>query len=116
MKRLILVAFALAISLTACLVVPEGRHYGPGAPAVVIAPPLPSVVILGDDPYYYNGGYYYYYQGNSWSYSRSRGGPWVTLPRDRYPGEVRYKHRDEDNDRGHGYGHEKEHGRGHDDD
>ncbi|MHB8828614.1 MAG: hypothetical protein ACYC6Q_03660 [Syntrophales bacterium] len=44
-----------------------------------------------EDPYYAYGGYHYYYNNDQWYYSRSRGGPWVDLPRDRYPKEVRYK-------------------------
>ncbi len=57
----------------------------------VIVPALPSIVVLEEEPYYHHGGYYYYYRGDSWSYSNSRSGPWVELPRDRYPKEVRFK-------------------------
>jgi len=48
-------------------------------------------VVLEEGPYYRHGGYFYYYQGTTWSYSQSRGGPWVALPRDRYPKEVKFK-------------------------
>ncbi len=78
----------------------------------VIVPALPSIVILEDEPYYYQGGYYYYYHDNRWSYSQSRGGPWVELPRDRYPRETRFKGRGEE--RGRGYERGRGEKRGHD--
>ncbi|MEN6320525.1 MAG: hypothetical protein ABFD82_17445 [Syntrophaceae bacterium] len=73
---------------------------GPYGTSVTIAPPLPFVVELAD-PYYVYGGYYYYYHYDRWYYSQSQNGPWIDLPRDHYPGEVRYKpNRLPDRDRG----------------
>lgn len=72
---------------------------GPHGASLAIAPPLPVVVEL-TDPYYYQGDYHYYHNNERWYYSRSRGGPWVELPRDRYPREVRYKGRGGDQGRG----------------
>ncbi len=76
----------------------------------VIVPALPSIVILEDEPYYYHD--------NRWSYSESRGGPWMALPRDRYPGETRFKGRGGERGRGdeRGRGEKRGHDeRGHDD-
>ena len=98
MKKLSL-ALLLGALLSAACVLTAGP-YGAG---VAIAPPLPIVVELSD-PYYEHGGYYYHYDNYHWYYSKSRGGPWSDLPRDRYPREVRYK----------GQGHGQGHGRGHD--
>ncbi len=99
MKRFLLAAPLAAILFTACMVAPAHRG------GAVIVPALPSVVILEDEPYYSYGGYYYFYEGDLWRYSESRNGPWMELPRDRYPREVRFKHRgrDEDRDRGERY-------------
>jgi hypothetical protein len=58
---------------------------------VVLAPPLPPIVVLGAEPYYAQNGYHYHYRNDGWSYSRSKRGPWLDLPRDRYPREVRHK-------------------------
>ena len=80
-----------ALLLTACMVVPA-RH-GPG---LVVAPALPLIVELGVEPYYFQHDYFYYYNNNRWSYSNSRSGPWVDLPRDRYPREIRYRDRHDD--------------------
>lgn len=88
--------------LSGCLMAP----YPPDG-SVMMAPPLPSVVWMDTRPYYYNGGYTYYYQNRVWHYSNHKEGPWRTLPRDRYPREV--KHRDGDSgqhrERGHGQDH-----------
>jgi hypothetical protein len=65
----------------------------------VIVPALPTVVVLEEEPFYYHSGYYYHYRGDHWFYSRSKGGPWLDLPRDRYPKEVRFKGRGGDRDR-----------------
>jgi hypothetical protein len=93
-KRTVLAGLLVTFIVTGCLMVPRP---GGGVSLVPILPPiLPSVVVLGAEPYYAQGGYYYYYQNNGWYYSRSRGGPWVDLPRDHYPKEVRVKHDDDD--------------------
>jgi hypothetical protein len=63
---------------------------GPRGAGIAIVPPLPVVLELAD-PYYYQGDFHYYYNNDRWYYSRSRGGPWVDLPRDHYPKEVRRK-------------------------
>lgn len=91
MKRMLISTFIAVSLLTACAVVPTGRH-GRVSGAVVV-PLLPSVVVLGAEPYYYQSGYHYHYRNNSWFYARSRSGPWVSLPRDRYPREVRFQRR-----------------------
>src|SRR4030042_7000830 len=95
MKRIFLAVLLIAFMLSACVVVPGRRAHG-----VVVVPPLPSIVVLESEPYYYHGGYHYYYQNDRWSYSSSRSGPWVELPRDRYPKEVRFKGRGGDRGRG----------------
>ena len=86
----------------------DGGHRHDTGPRlqVLIAPPLPSIVLFDTEPYYVQGGYHYHYQNNGWYYSRSRSGPWTSLPKDRYPREVRYRDgRDKDgrhgDDRGH---------------
>jgi hypothetical protein len=103
MKNL-LIAVLLAMFLFAGCVVSPGHHRGSG---VVVVPALPSVVVLESEPYYFHGGYHYYYQNDRWSYSRSRSGPWVELPRDRYPKEVRFKGRGDERGRGEKRGHDK---------
>jgi len=100
MKAVVLISMFMLLALASCVVTPATTDYG-----VVVAPPLPSVVVLGSDPYYYNSGYYYYYQNNNWSYSKSRGGPWTSLPRSHWPKEIR--HRDRDDDHGGGWGHDR---------
>jgi hypothetical protein len=85
-KRTVLAVLLVPFIVAGCLMVP-----GPQG-GVSLVPILPPVVVLGPEPYYVQGGYYYYYQNNGWYYSRSRGGPWVDLPRDHYPKEVRVKH------------------------
>ena len=76
---------------------------GPHGAGIAIAPPLPIVVEL-DDPYYVHGGYHYYHNNDQWYYSQSQGGPWVNLPRDRYPKEVRYKGKGQGQGQGKGQG------------
>jgi hypothetical protein len=104
MKRIFLAVLLVAFMLSACMV-PGRRGRG-----VVVVPPLPSIVVLEEEPYYHHSGYYYYYQNDRWSYSNSRSGPWVELPRGHYPKEVRFKdkgrgdERGRDSDRGHGRG------------
>ncbi|MEI6645994.1 MAG: hypothetical protein WCP12_08150 [bacterium] len=81
----------------------DGGHRhdaGPGL-QVLIAPPLPSIVLFDTEPYYVQEGYHYHYQNNGWYYSRSRSGPWTSLPRDRYPREVRYRDGRHGDDKGH---------------
>ncbi len=107
MKKIALAAVPAAVLIAAFLF--AACMVGPGYRGdVVVAPALPSVVILEDEPYYYYGGYYYFYEGDRWRYSNSRGGPWRDLPRDRYPGEVRFKHRDRDRDEDRGRGERRE--------
>ena len=84
MKFFLLAAFA-AVSISGCMV--SARHGG-----LVLAPALPSLVVLEQEPYYYQSGYHYHYRNDAWFYSESRSGPWVSLPRDRYPREVRGQH------------------------
>jgi len=86
MKRIFLAVLLAAFMLSACMVMSGRRGQG-----VVVVPPLPSIVVLEEEPYYQHSGYYYYYQNDRWSYSNSRSGPWVELPRDHYPKEVRSK-------------------------
>jgi len=110
MKNLVLVALFAAFMLSACVVAP-----GPPGYEGVEVSPLPPVVELGVDPYYFYNGYYYYYHDESWSYSNSRNGPWLNLPRSHWPKEVRHREWREDRDRGerreheHEYEHEREH-------
>ena len=94
MRRIFLAVLVAAFMLSAC-VVPGRRGQG-----VVVVPPLPSIVVLEEEPYYHHSGYYYYYQNDGWSYSNSRSGPWVELPRDHYPKEVRFKEKDRGDERG----------------
>ena len=82
-----------ALLLSACVVAPPGR-----GSAVVVAPALPVVVELGVEPFYFYGGFNYYYAKNRWSYSRSRSGPWVELPRSHYPRETRLRGSDDRRD------------------
>lgn len=95
MYRMLIVAPLTALLLTACVVTPA--HHGPG---LVVAPALPLIVEIGAEPYYYQSGYHYYYNNDRWSYSTSRSGPWVDLPRSHYPKEIRF--RDGAHDRGRG--------------
>lgn len=99
MKILLTAVFVAASLLAACAVVPAGpyRHHGPAGVAVV--PYLPSVVVLGLAPFYFQQGFYYHYDRDHWFYSRSKKGPWIDLPRDHYPKEVRFKGRGDRHDR-----------------
>lgn len=109
MKRFLMVELFAVALLAGCMVGPGPR----GSGGIVVVPALPQVVILEAEPYYQHGGYFYFYQGDRWSYSRSRSGPWVELPRDRYPKEVKFKGQGDDrgkgDDRGQGEkrGHDK---------
>jgi hypothetical protein len=105
MNRALPIGLFAAFLLVGCLL--PGRH-GP----VLLVPPLPPVVELDVEPYYVQGGYYYFYRNDGWSYSNSRSGPWVELPRDRYPKEVRFKGRVNDRGGGHDQGRGDERGRG----
>ncbi len=88
MKRNRLLALLGAGLLSGCIWMP-----GPGGPGLVV-PPLPALVVLDLEPYYFHGGFHYYYHSDQWSYARTRNGPWVALPRDLYPREVRWKNRE----------------------
>ncbi len=101
------IAVLLAVSLLAgCLMVP-----GPRGSGTILVPPLPMIVVLEEEPYYQHGGYFYFYENNRWSYSNSRGGPWVKLPRDRYPKEVKFKGKGNDKDKGGNRGQDKRDGK-----
>jgi hypothetical protein len=95
MKKIFLSVLLGMFLFVGCVVGP-----GPRGSAVVVVPALPSIVVLESEPYYYQDGYHYHYQGDRWSYSNSRNGPWVELPRDHYPREVRYKGRDDGRGKG----------------
>ena len=82
----------IAVSLlAACVAVPGGRHGGRSGEVMIVAPILPPVVVLDLVPFYFYSDFHYHYAKDGWYYSKSRSGPWVKLPRDRYPKEVRYK-------------------------
>ncbi len=102
MKKLWFTLLLAVLLCTGCLVTA-----GPRGASIGIAPPLPAVVEL-EDPYYVQGDFYYYYDNDRWYYSRSQGGPWIDLPRDRYPREVRRK------GEGHDEGKGRDRGRGRD--
>lgn len=85
MKKLLPALPLVAFLFVGCIVP------GPRGSGAILVPALPAIVVLETEPYYQSGGYFYFYQNNSWSYSNSRSGPWVELPRDRYPKEVRFK-------------------------
>lgn len=101
-KTMVSMLFAVFL-LSACAIVPAGRGYGPETAMVV--PLLPPVVVFDVEPYYYYKGFHYHYANDRWYYAKSRRGPWINLPRDHYPREVRYKnrnqyeYRDRDDDR-----------------
>ena len=105
MKKISLAVLIAVFLLEGCAVT-TGYHG-----EAVIVPALPTIVVLEEEPYYHHSGYYYYYQGDRWSYSNSRSGPWMELPRDRYPKEVRFKGRGHEQGRGEKRGHDE---RGHD--
>jgi hypothetical protein len=109
MKRFLVVEM-LAITLVAgCMVGPGPNGSTELGVGLVVVPALPSVVVLEAEPYYQHADYYYYYQGDRWSYSRSRSGPWTDLPRDRYPKEVKYKNQGNHGEKGENHGQEKKH-------
>jgi hypothetical protein len=97
MYRKLIVAPVAALLLAACVVAPA--HRGPG---MVVAPALPLIVELGAEPFYFQGGFHYYYHDNRWSYSNSRSGPWMDLPRSHYPKEIRRRGGGDDRGRGQG--------------
>ncbi len=101
MKKIFLTSFLAASICLSCV-----AHVGPHGSHVAIAPPLPLIVELGE-PYYVYGGYYYHYDNDRWYYSRSQGGPWIDLPRDRYPKEVRFKGRGNEKGKGWKHGHDR---------
>jgi hypothetical protein len=107
MKRILLAVLLAVFLIVGCVVAP-----GPRGSGVVLVPPLPTIVVLEEEPYYYHSGYHYYYQNDRWSYSKSRSGPWVELPRDRYPKEVKFKGRG--HERGRGDERDRSEKRGHD--
>lgn len=94
MYRMLVVVPLTALLLTACVVTPAHRDHH-----LVVAPALPVVVEIGPEPYYYYQGYHYYYYNDRWSYSNSRSGPWLDLPRSHYPKDVRHRDRDGRRDR-----------------
>ena len=91
MKRILIVTFIAVSFLAACAVVPGGPRGHRSDGVIIVAPLLPSVVILDVEPFYFYSNFHYHYAKKGWYYSRSRGGPWFKLPRNRYPKEVRYK-------------------------
>jgi hypothetical protein len=88
MKKICFVALTAALLISGCTI--GFNHRGD----LVIVPALPTVVEIYPDEYYYNDGYYYSYRGSVWFYAESRGGPWIRLPRNRYPHEVHVRHRE----------------------
>jgi hypothetical protein len=94
MNNRLLAPLIATLLLPACVVAPA---HGPD---YVVAPALPVIVELEVAPYYHGGYYYlYHHRDRSWSYARSRSGPWKVLPPDRYPREIRYKDRERERDR-----------------
>jgi len=79
--------FMTVALLTGCIVPSDSYQ----TRSVRVVPPLPALVVLETEPYYVCQGFHYYYRDNRWFYAQSRGGPWVTLPRDCYPRETRYR-------------------------
>lgn len=104
MSKLLMVNLLAVVLLAGCMIGP-GPH---GSGGIVVVPALPALVVLETEPYYQHGGYFYFYQNDRWSYSNSRGGPWIDLPRDRYPKEVRFKGQGDDRGRGEKRGHDKQ--------
>ena len=94
MKNSFFSTLILAAFLAACVVVP-GRH---GMP--VIVPLLPPLVVLDAEPYYVQGDFHYHYSNGSWFYATNRSGPWLDLPRDHYPKEVRFRGEEGQGNRG----------------
>lgn len=97
MKKPLHVILDLIVAVFLCMSC--AVSFGPHGASIAIAPPLPLSVELVD-PYYVHGGYHYYYHSDRWYYSQSGGGPWIDLPRDRYPREVRYKGKSYERDGG----------------
>ena len=95
MKKLLLTLIFAAFMCVSC-----AATVGPHGASIAIGPPLPHTVELVD-PYYAYGGYHYYYNNDRWYYSQSRGGPWIDLPREHYPREVRFKGKSDERDWGH---------------
>lgn len=102
MKKFFLPLIFSALMCLSCV-----ATVGPHGSSITIAPPLPLVVELMD-PYYVYGGFNYYYNNDRWYYSRSQGGPWIDLPRDRYPKEVRHKGKDHDKGKGWKHGRDRD--------
>jgi len=92
MIRSALCFMILAFLISGCTVGFMGGRHGS---SLVIVPALPMTVELDTDQPYYQNGYYYSYQGDIWFYSESRQGPWLRLPRSRYPHNVHYRQHDE---------------------
>ncbi|MEI6210243.1 MAG: hypothetical protein WCR06_01330 [bacterium] len=92
-KRILLAGLLAPLLIAGCLV-----SRGPRGEGITIVPILPALVVLDAEPYYVHEGYHYHYRNGGWFYAQSRSGPWVSLPRDHYPKEVRF--RDMDNNRG----------------
>ena len=102
MKKIWFTLLLAALLCAACMMTT-----GPRGVSVAIAPPLPLVVELMD-PYYVHGGFHYHYNNDRWYYSQSQSGPWIDLPRDRYPKEVRHKGKGYDKGKGWKRGHDKD--------
>jgi len=100
MKKLWVTLILAALLCTACVLAAGPRGIG-----IAIAPPLPFVVEL-TDPFYIHGGFHYHYNNDRWYYSQSQSGPWIDLPRDRYPREVRQRGQGQDRGRGLKRGHD----------
>ena len=101
-RRAVLAGVLVPLMLAGCLMVP-----GPHGNGVVLVPPLPPIVVLDAEPYYVHEGYHYYYRNDGWYYSQSERGPWVDLPRDHYPREVRFKNGGGDRDEGRNHENER---------
>lgn len=99
MKKVAFAVLPALVVLAGCLVGPPPRLSG-----TIVVPALPSIVVLEAEPYYQHSGNFYFYQDNSWTYSSTRSGPRVQLPRDRYPKEVQFKGKGNDKDRGENHG------------
>jgi hypothetical protein len=92
MKHSLFAALIAALLISGCAV-GFNRHGD-----LVIVPALPTVVEIYPDEYYYQDGYYYSYRGSVWFYAESRRGPWIRLPRNHYPREVRVRRHGEHRD------------------
>ncbi len=102
MKKLFFTILLASFLCAACIMTA-----GPHGTSVAIAPPLPVVVEL-DTPYYYHSGFNYYYTSDKWYYSKKKGGPWIDLPRDRYPRETKYRGKSYDKGKGWKHGHDRD--------